>query len=236
FRFRYDKFKPEALRTLAEESVYLNSFTKAISSSLREVDTEFVRYVASRSNVERQLNQKFLDSVTPLVKQAVERAVSAMVVSGLSTQPNDSQVEQEQAIPSEKQAQSIVDPDNPNIITTEKEIEFFDKINQILQTDDSITYKDTESYFSVLLDGKTNRWIVRFYDKKASYITFPIKLNEVQLNEIRRARLKADGNKINITRPDDVLKISGLVLDAFEYVKNDENFRRISKNIIESEE
>ncbi|ECK3128895.1 type I restriction endonuclease subunit R, partial [Salmonella enterica] len=206
FRFRYDKFKPEALRTLAEESVYLNSFTKAISSSLREVDTEFVRYVASRSNVERQLNQKFLDSVTPLVKQAVERAVSAMVVSGLSTQPNDSQVEQEQAIPSEKQAQSIVDPDNPNIITTEKEIEFFDKINQILQTDDSITYKDTESYFSVLLDGKTNRWIVRFYDKKASYITFPIKLNEVQLNEIRRARLKADGNKINITRPDDVLK------------------------------
>ncbi|EGW1619003.1 type I restriction endonuclease subunit R, partial [Salmonella enterica] len=96
--------------------------------------------------------------------------------------------------------------------------------------------KDTESYFSVLLDGKTNRWIVRFYDKKASYITFPIKLNEVQLNEIRRARLKADGNKINITRPDDVLKISGLVLDAFEYVKNDENFRRISKNIIESEE
>lgn len=64
FRFRHDKFKPEALRTLAEESVFLSAFTKTISSSLRDVDSEFVRYVASRSNVERQLNQRFLEAIT----------------------------------------------------------------------------------------------------------------------------------------------------------------------------
>ncbi|WGE59787.1 type I restriction endonuclease [Actinobacillus equuli subsp. haemolyticus] len=80
-QFCHDRFQPEALRTLAEESVYLSAFTKTISESLKEVDSEFVRYVAGRSNVGRQLNQRFIDAITPIVKQAVEKAVSAMVVS-----------------------------------------------------------------------------------------------------------------------------------------------------------
>lgn len=225
FRFRYDKFKPEALRTLAEESVYLNAFTKTISSSLREVDLEFVRYVANRSNIERQLNQRFLESVTPLVKQAVERAVSAMVVSGLSTQPAE-QVGDTEKLSTVK---NIVNEDNPNIITTEKELELLERVKQILQTEDSIEYKDTESYFGILLNGKSNRWLLRFHDKKSSFITLPISLNEIQLNEIKRARLETDGKKIYITNPEDILRISGLILDAFEYVKNDDNFRRGTK-------
>ncbi len=120
YRFRHDKFKPEALRTLAEESVYLSAFTKTISSSLRDVDSEFVKYVASKSNVERQLNQRFIESITPLVKQAVEKSVSAMVVSGLSNRhtpideiPIDKEPSVEHSEPDE-----IVDPNNPNIITT----------------------------------------------------------------------------------------------------------------------
>ena len=34
FRFRHDKFKPEALRTLAK-SVYISAFVKVVSTSLR---------------------------------------------------------------------------------------------------------------------------------------------------------------------------------------------------------
>lgn len=229
FRFRYDKFKPEALRTLAEESVYLNAFTKTISSSLREVDPEFVRYVASRSNIERQLNQRFLESVTPLVKQAVKRAVSAMVVSGLSTQPSTESAED---VEKSSVDTDIVNEDNPNIITTKKELELFERIKQIIQTEDNIEYKDTESYFGILLDGKSNRWILRFYDKKSSFILLPISFNEIQLNEIKRARLETDGRKIHITNPEDILRISGLILDAFEYVKNDDNFRRGTKTTL----
>ncbi|WP_080206502.1 type I restriction endonuclease [Salmonella enterica] len=225
FRFRYDKFKPEALRTLAEESVYLNAFTKTISSSLREADLEFVRYVAGRSNIERQLNQRFLESVTPLVKQAVERAVSAMVVSGLSTQPAEPVGDVEKSSAN----QNIVNEDNPNIITTAKELELLERVKQIIQTEDNIEYKDTESYFGILLDGKSNRWLLRFHDKKSSFIMLPISLNEIQLNEIKRARLETDGRRIYITNPEDILRISGLILDAFEYVKNDDNFRRGSK-------
>ncbi|MEQ3384109.1 type I restriction endonuclease [Citrobacter portucalensis] len=231
FRFRHDKFKPEALRTLAEESVYLSAFTKTISSSLREVDQEFVRYVASRSNVERQLNQRFLESITPLVKQAVELSVSAMVVSGLSGKnstesPHDEVHDDNEQEKSDVQA-DIVDPDNPNIVTTYNERQLFDKIVSIIGAEHDIQYKDTASYFGVLFQGKTNRWIVRYYDKKSkSSIQLPIELNDITINEISRAGLTCDTSRIYMDNPEDILRISGLVLDSFEYVKNDENFRK----------
>ncbi|MDC9622076.1 type I restriction endonuclease [Xenorhabdus sp. XENO-7] len=229
YRFRHDKFKPEALRTLAEESVYLSAFTKTISSSLRDVDSEFVKYVASKSNVERQLNQRFIESITPLVKQAVEKSVSAMVVSGLSNRhtpideiPIDKEPSVEHSEPDE-----IVDPNNPNIITTKNELALFEKIKSIIGEDIDIQYKDTESYFGILYQGKSHRWIVRYFDKKnKSYIQIPIELTEILINEICRAGLNVNNSRIFIETPEDILRVTGIILDSFEYAKNDENFRK----------
>lgn len=229
FRFRYDKFKPEALRTLAEESVYLSAFTKTIRASLRDVDSEFVRYVASRSNIERQLNQRFLDSITPLVKLAVEKSVSDMVVSGLSTSKKElatEEVEDELPVVQAKQPENIIDPDNPNIITTAIELDMFEKVKSIVGSEADIKYKDTESYFGILFEGKTTRWIIRFYDKKSSYVNFPIELNDLQKNEIKRARLEFDGKRLTINEPSDILRISGVIMDCYEFVKDDDNFKR----------
>ncbi|MGV7960915.1 type I restriction endonuclease [Photorhabdus tasmaniensis] len=234
FRFRHDKFKPEALRTLAEESVYLSAFTKTISSSLRDVDTEFVRYVASRSNVERQLNQRFIELITPLVKQAVEKSVSAMVVSGLSNKHiplDDTTVsgELEKDANPVDEITDIVDPNNPNIVTTKNELALFDKVISILGEDQELQSKDTESYFSILYRGKTNRWILRYYDKKnRSCIQLPIELTDVLLNEVSRAGLECDGSRIFFDHPENILRIAGIILDSFYYVKNDENFRKKS--------
>ena len=230
FRFRHDKFKPEALRTLAEESVFLSAFTKTISSSLRDVDSEFVRYVASRSNVKRQLNQRFLEAITPLVKQAVERSVSAMVVSGLSgsRHPIDDVLNNipNETVSSDNNA-DIIDHDNPNVVTTHNERVLFEKIASIIGDSHDIQYKDTESYFGVLYQGKTNRWIVRYYDKKnKSSIQLPIELNEIAINEVSRAGLECDSSRVYIDNPENILRISGLILDSFEFVKNDDNFRK----------
>lgn len=230
FRFRHDKFKPEALRTLAEESVYISSFSKVVSSSLKEIDSEFVRYVASRANIGRQLNQRFIDTITPLVREAVQRSVSAMVVSGLTAnQPiNDemSKHEVDDGVVIEGKV-DYVDPDNPNVITTPNERSLLDKIVSIIGSEKDIQPKDTESYYSVLYQGKTNRWIVRYYDKKnRSSIQLPIDLTPISVNEISRAGLEHDGTRIYLDKPEDVLRISGLILDSFQYVTNDDNFKK----------
>ncbi|MBD2785408.1 type I restriction enzyme HsdR N-terminal domain-containing protein [Xenorhabdus sp. DI] len=232
YRFRHDKFKPEALRTLAEESVYLSAFTKTISSSLRDVDSEFVRYVASRSHVERQLNQRFIESITPLVKQAVEKSVSAMVVSGLSSKhlpideiPNDKELSVENSEPD-----MIIDPDNPNIITTKNELTLFEKVKSVIGEEVDLQYKDTESYFGILYQGKSNRWMIRYFDKKNNpYIQIPIELTDILLNEINRAGLSANNSRIFVEAPEDILRITGIIFDALEFVKNDDNFRKKSQ-------
>lgn len=230
FRFRHDKFKPEALRTLAEESVYISAFSKVVSTSLKDVDSEFVRYVASRANIGRQLNQRFIDSITPLVREAVQRSVSAMVVSGLSA----NQAITEKPSPANDEVAAVtnemddhVDPDNPNIVTTFNERSLLDKVMSIVGPEKDVHPKDTESYYSVLYQGKTNRWIVRYHDKKSrSSIQLPIELTPIAINEVDRAGLEHDGTRIYLDKPEDILRISGLILDSYQYVINDENFKK----------
>jgi predicted type IV restriction endonuclease len=229
YQFRYDQFKPEALRTLAEESIYFSLFTKTITSTLREAPIDFVKYVANKSNISRQLNQKFLDSITPIVKNAIERAVSNMVVVGLTGKKEISDDlssdNEEKTILDEKA--DIIDPDNNKIITTYSERVLFEHINSIID-DNELTYKDTESYFNVLYQNKSNRWIVRYYDnKQRPSIQLPIELTDKVKDEVKRAGLEIGaGEQIIIDKPENVLRISGLIIDAYEYTKNDENFKR----------
>lgn len=229
YQFRYDQFKPEALRTLAEESIYFSLFTKTITSTLREAPIDFVKYVANKSNISRQLNQKFLDSITPIVKNAIEKAVSNMVVVGLTGKKeisdDMSNAQEEKTIIDERA--NIIDPENNKIITTYSERVLFDHIFSITN-DHELTYKDTESYFNVLYQNKSNRWILRYYDnKQRPSIQLPIELTDKIKDEVKRAGLEIGAaDQIIIDKPENVLRISGLILDAYEYTKNDENFKR----------
>lgn len=229
YQFRYDQFKPEALRTLAEESIYFSLFTKAIASTLRESPIDFVKYIANKSNISRQLNQKFLDSITPIVQKAIEKAVSNMVVVGLTGKKEltDDLTNKDNGDTTIDEKADIIDPENSKIITTYSERMFFEHINSIIN-DNELTYKDTESYFSVLYQNKSNRWMVRYYDnKQRPSIQLPIILTENIKEEIKRANLEIGaGDQIIIDKPENVLRISGLIIDAYEYTKNDDNFKR----------
>ncbi|WGE76245.1 type I restriction endonuclease [Actinobacillus equuli] len=226
-QFCHDRFQPEALRTLAEESVYLSAFTKTISESLKEVDSEFVRYVAGRSNVGRQLNQRFIDAITPIVKQAVEKAVSAMVVSGLSRQAQNEAEDVETQREQIDEKAPIVDSENNKIITTYTERQLFDYVVLILGESVELVAKDTESYFSILFQGKSNRRILRYFDNKQHpCINVPLELLDIHRAEIQRAGLDITGSNIIIDRPENILRISGLIRDCLVYCQNDENFAR----------
>lgn len=225
YQFRHEKFQPEALRALAEENIYLTSFTKTISSSLRDVDVDFVRYVANRSAVSRQLTQKFIDSITPIVRQAVEKAVSAMVLSGLSSTP---ELKEEPVEGATDLTESIIDPENNKIVTTYTERLLYEHVQSIVGNDAEISYKDTASYFNILYNNKSTRWIVRYFDnKQRPSILLPIPLTDNMKLEVSRARLEiGNGEQIIIDRPENILRISGLIIDSCNYCRNDENFKR----------
>lgn len=153
-----------------------------------------------------------------------------MVVSGLSSRTSIPELESPADVNENNvidERADIVDAENPNIVTTYNERILFEKICSIIGPAYELQAKDTESYYSILFQGKTNRWLVRYYDKKnRSNIQLPIDINEITGNEIKRAGLEHDNNRIFIEHPEDVLRISGLILDSLQYVQNDENFRK----------
>lgn len=229
-RFRHDEFQPEALRTLAEETVYLNAFTDAISQSLREPDADFVRYVANRAGIQRQLNARFLESITPIVKQAVGRSVSEMVVSGLSAKPVVTEAPKLAPAPVETHdpTADIVDPSNSRIVTTYAERRLFEIVRDIVGQDVDLTAKDTESYYSVLYQGKVNRWLLRYHaDKKQPAIQIIVPITEARRREVERAGLQfGPGDAILLPQPEHLLRISGIVFDALAHCQDDGNFKR----------
>lgn len=230
YQFRHDKFQPDALRSLAEESIYLTAFTESITESLKEVDLDFVRYVAGRANIQRQFTQRYLESIRHIVKQAVQNTVSSMIVSGLSAPKV-----QEEAAPVETGRQEdptapIIDPENNKIVTTYAERRLFDLVKSILPDDASIEAKDTESYFGVLVDGKSNRWILRYFDNKQKpSVIFPIELEESDISNIERCGLEVSGNQVIIDTPENLLRVVWLVIDSYRFCCDDENFKRKPK-------
>lgn len=71
--------------------------------------------------------------------------------------------------------------------------------------------------------------IVRYFDKSNPYIVVPIEITDILANEVARAGLDLTNGRISLSCPEDVLRITGIILDSFEYVKNDENFIRKNK-------
>lgn len=227
YRFRHDEFQPDALRTLAEESIYLNVFTDAIRQSLQEPDAEFVRYVAGRANVQRQLNARFIEVITPIVRQAVGHAVSDMVVSGLSAKPAPVEEKPSAEAAPDPHADQI-DPTNPRIVTTYAERRLLEIVQDILGPATDVVGKDTESYYALLYQGKVNRWLLRYHaDRKAPHIQVCVPMTGERKREVARAGLEMGaGDAIMLALPDHLMRIAGVVRDALDYCRDDDNFKR----------
>lgn len=233
-RFRYDKFNPDGLRTFAEEQTLLDTFTTAIENCLRDPDAEFVKLVAGRSDATGRLTPKQIETYTPIVKQALVDAISKVVVGGLSVPPPASVPEVIITDAAPCPDADLVDPENPKIITTAAERRVLAYTQTILdgKVDAAeISGKDTESYYAVCYQGKNNRWLLRYQGDKANpTIIFNVQLTGERTKQIARSGLKVQpNNSIVLAKPEHLMKLSSIIVDALEYCQNDENFRKKCK-------
>lgn len=233
--FRYDYFQTDKLKTFAEQRVYLDMFTGIIGTCLREVDSDFVKFIAARANLPRQLTTKYLESMAPVIKQAVAEALGSMVVSGLSAPVPVPQPVEVVAVP-DVSADSWIDPDNPKIITTPAERKILSITNMILDgqvPDCELIGKDTESYYTVLFQGKTNRWLLRYWgDRNKPQIAFQLPITDQHKSIIARAGMEiAPSGNIMMGKPENLVKLSSIVMDALSYCQDNENFKQKNKSV-----
>lgn len=235
--FKHDNFHAEKLRYFAEENQYIQQFKSVIKRSINEVDIDFVRYVAQQANIQRQLNTKFLENIQPFVKQAVQQAISDTVVKGLSSptiitaQPVEHKIKEEiqEAPVAVEEPDYIVHPDNEKIITTKEEQELLRIVTELFP-EIELDGRDTESYYSVLFQNKTNRWLFRFdVNRKRPTIQFIVPIDDARRTEIERAGLEVQNNgQVFLDKPEHIYRMVGVLKDSLEYCMNDENFKRSS--------
>ncbi|WP_243371616.1 type I restriction endonuclease [Geotalea sp. SG265] len=235
--FRYGNFHPDSLRSFAKDQVYIDKFKEVIELLLREPDADFVRLVATRANIGAKPSGRFIETVSPLVKQAVADAISKMVVTGLSSPPPPASatVELATAPPVDPDA-DMIDPANPKIVTTAAERKVLSIVQMILEgqvLSDEIVGKDTESYYAVLYQGKTNRWIVRYTgDRQKPFVNFIVPLTDQHKALIERAGLEVGAsNSVVLNRPENLMKLSGIIFDALSFCQDDSNFKRKGQEV-----
>lgn len=225
-RFHHDQFHTENLRNFAETRHYLVQFRQAIENSLREVDPEFIRYLAIRAKLETKLTARFLENVTPIVRQAVAEAVSGMVVTGLTAPAPPPAPLEENAQTGEQP-----DPNNPKIITTAAERKLLELVRDMLGgavTPQDLIGKDTENYYAILYQGKTNRWLLRYNgDRATPLIWLPYQLTAEDEDRLKHiGMVRGSGNSILLEKPEHITRLLVHLYDALAWCQDDANFTR----------
>src|SRR5690606_8579581 len=120
----------------------------------------------------------------PIVKQAVAQSISGMVAVSLSRTEQVPEAPPVEVVPDDDAP--VVDPDNEKIITTAEERRLHEICADILPGE-NLSMRDTETYFSVILNGKSNRWLFRFWgDKRHPSIQFIEPITDAHQLEAQR--------------------------------------------------
>ena len=171
-KFSRDELDVDEIISSAENLKYTRLIKEWFSEQLDNPTADFVKYVLN--NVyEGVKTQKIIDEFTPIVKRALTQhltdSMNAKIKSALSKDDDEVVAVVPEDIPEEAEVASEdleAIPHERKINTTIEELEAYAIIKSILRTlvdSERIAYRDTESYFSILLDDNNRKWICRVH-------------------------------------------------------------------------
>lgn len=164
-KFCKENFNEAEIFDAASELKYTYEFRKKFSDELQNPSDESVRFFLS-SIYDGIKTANVIDHFRPILKKALNGYISELMNDRIqSALSNDNQ---EAAAPKPspelevQQAEEV--PSASKIVTTEEEKEAYFIVKNLLKDivfPEDITYKDTASYFNILYQNNTWRWICR---------------------------------------------------------------------------
>lgn len=172
-KFTKSTFDRSKILDTAEELKYLTLFKNNLKSEFDNPSDEFVNCVLTNT-FDGIKTAKIKDKFRPIVKKAINEYFNEMLREKLESafqlkvedQSNEVEITTETF-------------DDKIPVTTEEEISGFSIVKSLLLDSisdiEKITYKDTLSYFNILFEDNTRKWICRLYfNSQNKYISFPI--------------------------------------------------------------
>ena len=169
-----ETFDIESVVSAAEELKYIGGIRRVIAAEVKEPSDEWVRFFINRI-YEGRTTQRIIDQFRPLVTKALNQYVGDQVNGRLKTAlgddaPDSTRVPADSApiapsvdAPIQLVPEIAAVPD-PEVVTTDEELEGFNIVRAIGVSEvapERIVYRDSKSYFAVLLDDNNRKPIIR---------------------------------------------------------------------------
>ena len=140
----------------ASDLKYLNLTKLAFKELMENPSDEFVRLLLNTGIYDGVKNQKVIDKFKPITKRAMNQYINEKLSSKFKETLTSGDNEKDEDIEDSKEESKIV--------TTIVELNSYAIVKSILRKEiepQRIFYKDTESYFGILLDNNIRKWILR---------------------------------------------------------------------------
>ncbi|MBD1209318.1 MAG: type I restriction enzyme HsdR N-terminal domain-containing protein [Ignavibacteria bacterium] len=159
-QFTRETFDVDDVTRTATQLMHTENIKAYLVRQLDSPSDEFVRLLINASDANAKFTAKNADIMRSIVKKALENVVQNRVHQTLKT----AQLAGLQNGTASENGQSV--GGGKEIVTTVEEWEGFYTVRTLLHdiiTPDRVQFKDTVSYFNVLLDGNPRQQICRFY-------------------------------------------------------------------------
>jgi hypothetical protein len=177
-KFKKENFDVTNIMNTAEELKYLNDLNLVLFNSFEKPTVNFVDYLIGEIYPGRKtqsIKEKFSPIVIKAIKQFKNELLSSMLTEAIGNSQKSDTVEP--AVPAENEEVAITETIDSSIVTTIEETESFVIVRTLLSDiidPARIAFKDTLSYFGILLDDNIRKWICRVQLKENSkYLILP---------------------------------------------------------------
>ncbi len=180
-KFHKSYYDAEDILSTAQELKYITEIKAILANEFNSPSKEFVKYII-RPIYSGQIKENVLDLFTPIVKKSIAAIIKERIAEKLNIaiQTNE-ETPSQNAVPATEEQETLPEgvvfmDKESGIVTTQEEIDSFLIVKAILRpvVDLSrVAYRDTLSYFGILLDDNNRKPICRLYfnAKSTKYIS-----------------------------------------------------------------
>ncbi|MBZ4398171.1 type I restriction enzyme HsdR N-terminal domain-containing protein [Myxococcus sp. AS-1-15] len=226
--FTKEFFDATSIQGHAEEIIFVGKVTALINELLRNPSESFVRFLLAEVElVSGRVTRNVVERFVPIVKKSIQTTLLDMMTKSIQqeiAQPNAPSAAAPSPAEALQRTAEVADgPVVPQIETTELELEIFRIVQKQCAESalrQSISYKDSTTYFGINL-GKVTSWFIRAFTngKKKSLVTRLPAEQAAMLAPGFEVEAAPDGigrSRIYFNASGDIEKLRTLVLVAYE--------------------
>lgn len=207
-KFTKTSFDLESILDSAESLKYIKAIRKEFELEINNPSDDFVRLLVNKF-FDRPLTANRMAIFREYTKRALASSINESISSRLKSALSINENINNNAENNNVEVNNIDEnAETPKVITTEEELEAFYIVKAILReviSSDRIAYRDTQSYFGILLDDNNRKPICRFRLNSENNKTLELFHNG-----------KESGERIQISSLDDIYNYKSQIQKTIE--------------------